>query len=196
MSNNENVREQTIDSRLDTDEQASVLQKFSDLLQQFDEIQQQISFFVDGGQKELARFKSKLNQMNTTKADTTEVKRLGDQLQVVANQLGTMENGLLAEFRVSQSLMRNMIEHDMTLETQKVALKLEMDRKKADIESSLLEQQNQMNLEREKEREAWNLEREKEKIAFKRKLIFQIGGIITPIIAAATAAVIKIIESL
>lgn len=185
MGMRENDEWETIDPQREIKKKTTDLQKFAELLQQFDDIQKQINSFVDGGQKELERFRSKLDRMDTRKADTAEVKRLGDQLQTVSTHLGTMENGLLAEFRVSQSLMRNMIEHDMNAESQKLALQLEMDRKKSDIETALFEQQNQMEIERQKER-----------AAFKKKLVLQIAGILGPILIAATAAVIKIIEAL
>lgn len=158
---------------------------FNELLNKFEDIQGQLSTFVADGQEQLNRFKKKLARMDQDKAEALDVKQLATQLQQVAGQLGTMESGILQEFRVSQEIMRNMIEHDLSIEKQKIALKLEMEKKKADIEANLLEQQNAM-----------NLQRQQDAAAFRKKLWIQVGTILTPILVALTTIVVKIIEGL
>ena len=77
---------------------------FNQLLDKFESIQDQLSTFVSDGQQQLDRFKKKLARMDNDKADAVDLKQLATHLQQVAGQLGTMESGILQEFRVSQEI--------------------------------------------------------------------------------------------
>lgn len=101
------------------------------------------------------------------------------EVQSLERHLNRMENSLLKEFKISQDIMKSMLDHEFAIDKAKLDLKLEMERREAEI---LNEQKNlEMKLKQERRQ-------------FRREIIIKAGAIGLPILTALVTAISYMIE--
>jgi uncharacterized phage infection (PIP) family protein YhgE len=148
--------------------------RYNELFRRFDRIQTQIDEYI----KESNRRLQALEESHITRGE-----RLNSFSQVVntlQSHLERMEQGLLQEFKISQEIMRGMIEHDMSIERAKTEFKQQLETKEQEMKQ---------------QQAAREAEEQKERAAFRRNLYIKLGTIGAPVLVAATTAIVKIIES-
>lgn len=153
--------------------QESEQKKFSDLLDLFDTIQRKLNNFVIEGGEQLQKIERRVRDLEDGVIKKQEIENLARDLETIRRQIGTMESGLISEFRVSQEIMKNMIEHDMSIEKAKFDFKMQLDKQKQDLE----------------------IQSKKNRQELTKKLVIQIGVIVTPIVSAITAFVVHLINN-
>jgi uncharacterized coiled-coil protein SlyX len=147
--------------------------RYNELFRRFDRIQKQIDRYI---QDSSARLK-KLEEKSAVQGERLSAS--GEVVATLQKHLERMETGLLQEFKISQEIMRGMIEHDMSIERAKQEFKIELEKKEAEI----LQQQRQAALEYEQQRRE-----------FRRQLYIKIGGIGVPIIVTLTTIINNYLE--
>lgn len=102
------------------------------------------------------------------------------EVKSLENHLSRMENTLLKEFKISQDIMKSMLDHEWAIDKAKMDLKIEMERKEAEM---LNEQRN------------FELQAKKDRTEFKRNLYIRIGAIGLPILTALATGISLMLEN-
>lgn len=139
-----------------------------ELLERFDNIQGQLNRYVKSTNKRLHDLE------RTAEGRGERLEAFNETVSLLRDHLHQLESGLLQEFRLSQSIMKSMIEHDLSIEKARV-----------EFEQKLQEQQRQQELENKKAREE-----------MKRQLYMRLGTIGAPLLIAATALITRWIDSI
>lgn len=103
------------------------------------------------------------------------------EVAALSKHLDRMENTLLKEFKISQDIMKSMLDHEWAIDKAKLDMKMELERREAEMLN------NQRDLEIEMKREA---------AALRRKLLIQLGTIGLPILTVIATVVSKYLESM
>lgn len=151
------------------------LQPTLELFKHFEKMQTQLDHYIKSTNERLRN----LEEITASRGERFEA--FHESLQMFKEHLNRMETGLLQEFRISQQLMKSLIEHDMSIE-----------RAKFDFQMKLEEKQNEM----KRQQEALELQNKQAREELKRSLYLKLGTIGAPILISATAVIVKVIESL
>lgn len=149
-------------------------QRIKELFRRFDRIQNQIDNYIQDSNNRL-RALEEVTAARGEKLDATQ-----QIIYTLQSHLERMETGLLQEFKISQEIMRAMIEHDMSIERAKQDFKIELEKKDKELQQRQAEQE---------------LENKKARNDMQRQLFIKLGAIGAPLLIAGTTLAIKFIES-
>lgn len=133
---------------------------------------------------DIARFvresNRRLTELENLHDDETEKRTIYEQqIKDLKDHISRMESGLHLDFKTTQDILKARLEHEMNIERARLDFEQKLGEKEAELRA-----ENERMLLRERE------SREE----FKKKLYLRIGGILTPILVALTAFIIKMIE--
>jgi hypothetical protein len=148
--------------------------RIKELFKRLDRMQDQIDSYISESNKRLIA----LEETSAVRGEKLTVTQ--ETVIRLQQHLERMEQGLLQEFRISQDLMRAMIEHDMSIERAKTEFKQQLETKEQEMKQ---------------QQAAREAEEQKERATFRRNLYIKLGTIGAPVLVAATTAIVKIIES-
>lgn len=135
-------------------------------------MQNNINHFIE---KVNGRLKDLEQQDNQQKAAYEE------KITDLRDQIKRMEAGILLDFKTTQDILKARLEHEMAIEK----AKLEFEQK--------LQAQQEENKEKQ---EAMIREGKQQRQKIRNELLFKIGGIVVPVLVAASAFLIKWLEGL
>lgn len=146
-----------------------------ELFEHFEKMQRQLERYIKHTNKRM----SDLEKITASRGEKFEA--FQESLNLFKEHLNRMESGLLQEFRLSQQLMKSLLEHDMSIE-----------RAKFDFQLKLEEKQNEM----KRQQQELELKNKQAREEMKRNLYLRLGVIGAPILVAVTTFIVKFIENL
>jgi hypothetical protein len=144
-------------------------------------IEKQLEFMNGEGYKVITIMQDRITQLERLADKRGErVESLTNQIKGFENHLYRMENSLLNEFKISQEIMKSMLDHDLSIDRAKFEMKLELERREADL------------LNKQKDLE---LDLQKQKAEIRKGLLIKIGAIALPIATALATVVTLYLEN-
>lgn len=164
-----------------------------DLIQRFDELETYITTYIEDSAQRLADVESGIKELNAIADERGKnINFTQETVKTLQQHFDRMEKGLLSEFKISQEIMRALLEHDMNIERAKFELKNEMERR----EQEMRQEQQREEAARLKAMEERAEKEEQARADFKRDIYRRFITIFAPALVAATAAVVTLIERL
>lgn len=103
------------------------------------------------------------------------------QVKSLEKQLDRMEKTLLNEFKISQGILKSMVENDWQIERSKFELEQETERKKQELEG---------------QQRSFEIETMRERRAMKKDIYIKVATIFLPILTALATAISLLIQKL
>ena len=145
-------------------------------------VEDELTYHIRESSNDHRRTEKRLRRIEEAAASRKErLDQNSRQIKNLAAQIERMETGLLAEFKISQEIMKAMLEHDMGIERAKFDLKSEMERKQKEHEQAQKAHEMQMKAERKK---------------FRRDLYIKLGAVALPILTALASGIAFLIQNL
>ncbi len=164
-----------------------------DLVRRFDELETYITTYIEDSAQRLADVESGIKEIFTLAEERGKNMNFTQEtVKTLQTHFDRMEKGLLTEFKISQEIMRALLEHDMNIERAKLELKNEIERR----EQEMRQEQQREEAARLKAAEERAEAEEQARADFKRDIYRRFITIFAPALVAATAAVVTLIERL
>lgn len=151
------------------------------LKQRLDRLENTVDYLAQEGGKRAQVLTDRITHLEEVAAASRERQEsFNASIGNLQSHLYRMENSLLQEFKISQEIMKTMLDHDMSIEKAKFDLKMEMERKQQEFAAKQKEQE---------------LAFKQERREFRKQLYIKLGTIGLPIITALATGIAYALEN-